>query len=67
MKNGVDTTEIQTNVKKIGEEISVLEEQEKELNEKEKAEVYSTSAFSFACQIFIYVLHLTAHFFGGKV
>ncbi len=36
MKNGQDTTEIQAQVKQMGEEISSLEEQERDLNEKQQ-------------------------------
>ena len=36
MKNGQDTTAIQAEVKKMGEEISALEEQERDLNEKQQ-------------------------------
>jgi len=42
MKNGQDTTAIQAEVKKMGEEISALEEQEKELNDRQQSILLST-------------------------
>lgn len=42
MKQGQDASEIQAKVKKIGEEISALEEQERELGEQQKLLLLST-------------------------